>query len=125
VEIWLYHEELRDLHHLYCIKSSRLDYNVYVIYPLILLAVTCSQPLYIESYSPLCMCQFVPLHEFVYVVLPTCFILSNQVCACWLYTMYGCSCWAFLHIVCILLALVRVNGSSHLGEVICFGISQP
>jgi hypothetical protein len=71
-----------------------LDYNFYILYPLFLLVVTCSQPLYIESYSPLCMCRFVPLHEFVYIVLPTCFILSNQVCVCWLHTMYGCSCWA-------------------------------
>jgi hypothetical protein len=58
LEILLYHEELKDLHHLYCIKSSQFYYNVYILYPLFLLAVTYSQPLYIESYLPLCMCRF-------------------------------------------------------------------
>jgi hypothetical protein len=56
LETWLYHEELRDLHQLYFFKSSQLDSLVSIIYPMFLLAITCTQLIYIESYSPLCMC---------------------------------------------------------------------
>jgi hypothetical protein len=34
-------------------KPSHLDYLVYILYPMCLLAVTCAQLIYIESYSPL------------------------------------------------------------------------
>jgi hypothetical protein len=101
LETWLYHEELRDLHQLYFLKSSQLDYLVSIIYPMFLLVVTCTQLIYIESYSPFAYVGFCILHVFVYVVLPTYFILSNQVCACW----FAHHVWVFLlsilHIICI------------------------
>jgi hypothetical protein len=53
METWLYHEELGDLHKLYCLKSSQLDYLISIIYPIFLLAVTYIQLIYIEIYSAL------------------------------------------------------------------------
>ena len=126
LETWLYHEELRDLHHLYFLKPSHVYYHVSIIYPLLLLAVTCTQLIYIESYSPLYMCWFCILHMFIYVVLPTCFILRNQVYVCW-FSHHICVCVFEPIVACVYLSgsFERLMDYSIMGECdVLWGSSQ-
>jgi hypothetical protein len=70
------------------------------------LAVICTQLIYIKVTRPFACVGFVPLHVLVYVVLPTCFILSNQVCTCG-FAHHVCVFEPMLHLVLYYLALLR------------------
>jgi hypothetical protein len=89
LETWLYHEELKDLHQY--IVSSQLGYLVYIIYPMFLFVVTCTQLIYTESYSPLLhvlvVFRYMCCYMLCYLLV---FILINQVCTC-----------GFAHHVCV------------------------
>jgi hypothetical protein len=109
---WLSHEELRDLHYFYLIKPSHLDHHVFIIYPLCLLAVTCSQVLYIESYSPLCMCWFLyhsmRLYMLWYLLVLFWVIMYVHV---GLHIMYLCLCLSLCYILLYLTWLLwEFNG---------------
>jgi hypothetical protein len=92
LETCLSHEELRYLHYFYLVKSCHLDHHVSIIYLLCLLAVTCSQLIYIESYSPpLLVLGFVSC-MWVYML---CFLLALfwviKYVHVGLHTIYSCS----------------------------------
>jgi hypothetical protein len=120
LETWLPLEELRDLHILYLIKPSHKYYYLYIVYPMCLLAVTCSSLPYIVSYLPLCV--LLVLYQVCVCICCASYllILCTQVCL-------GCLAH---HLLCleplmplydILFGSFRViNGTSHFGGVICF-----
>ena len=88
-----------------------------------LFAVTCTSPLYIVSYLPLCMLWFCTKYVFVCVV-PYMLILCIQVCL-FRDIIYLCVfALSLMHLDDILFGSFGViNGSSHFGGVICLGIS--
>ena len=74
---------------------------------------------------PFAYVWFCILHVFVYVVLPTCFILSNQLCACWLHTMYGCYCWAYCILIYLLGSWEWLMDHPILGEWYALALHNP
>jgi hypothetical protein len=92
---------------MYCLKSSQLDYLVYIIYPMFLFAVTCTQLIYVESYSPLCMCWYMLCYLLVLFWVIK-YVLVG------FHTMYVCLC---LSLCCILFYIIwlfwETNRLSH------------
>ena len=120
LETWLHHEELRDLHQSYLLKPSHLDYHISIIYPLYLLAVTCTQLIYIESYS-------LPLHVLVLFLACVCICcasyllnLRNQAYVSW-FAHHVCVFCVEPIVSCLYLIWLfwDINGLFHFGVVIC------
>ena len=81
---------------IYFVKLSHLDYHIFIIYPLLLLAVTWTQLIYIKSYLPICICWFRTLHVFCICCASYLLNLRNQVYS-WMFACHIYVCvWAYI-----------------------------